>query len=367
MNAKSYLIWFLGTVTAAVIAIAGFNVWADRYILSHPAGPSFQTVSGFERVLKPAWLDSIKPDAVFIGTSDIRQGFDPVLINGAYNVSAFNYGFSSVTAYETRRMVQDAAAQPQVRAIFVSANSFAGGSIAQPTTGGFDELRLSVTPDGAPTPRRSLWLFTSRYLSGGATGMHATGLAMLARLKPGEAAKDRPDIFGAYSHMTRESFARDMERRANRSYSLSPWQREQLRGALDAVCNTNVHLYLFFPPEHFAVVDRYMANDAAGLIGFKLAVLADVRAHNQTCRGQASLFDFMSLNQITGEQPDSDGTYPDYIDLVHFTPRMGTVLTGIMLEASGLTSDADLTRDPYATSRIRQMLQEDRVWRSEKR
>ena len=104
--------------------------------------------------------------------------------------------------------------------------------------------------------------------------MHATGLYMLARLKPGEAAKDRPDIFGAYSHMTRESFARDMERRANRSYSLSPWQREQLRGALDAVCNTNVHLYLFFPPEHFAVVDRYMANDAAGLIGFKLAVLA---------------------------------------------------------------------------------------------
>ena len=367
MGAKTYLIWFLGTVTAAIIAIAGFNAWSDRYILTHPAGPSFQTVSGFERVVKPAWLDSIKPDAVFIGTSDIRQGFDPVLIDKAYGVHAFNYGFSSVTAYETRRMVQDAAAQPQVRAIFVSANSFAGGSIAQPTTGGFDELRLSVTPDGQPTPRRPLWLFTSRYLSGGATGMHATGLYMLARLKPRQAAQDRPDIFGAYAHMTRESFARDMQRRAGRSYSLSDWQREQLRGALDAVCSKPIHLYLFFPPEHFAVVDRYFANDAEGLINFKLAVLADVRAHNQTCRGKASLFDFMTLDNITGEKPDSGGAYPDYIDLVHFTPRIGTVLTGIMLGTSGLASDADLTSDPFAESRIGQMIQEDKVWRSEKR
>jgi hypothetical protein len=367
MGARTYLIWFLGTVTAAVIAIAAFNAWSDRYILHHPAGPSFQTVSGFERVLKPAWLDSIKPDAVFIGTSDIRQGFDPVLIDKAYGVRAFNYGFSSVTAYETRRMIQDAAAQPQVRSIFVSANSFAGGSIAQPTTGGFDELRLGVTAQGQPTPRRSLWLFTSRYLSGGATGMHATGLYMLARLKPGESAQDRPDIFGAYSHMTRESFARDMARRAGRSYSLSDWQREQLRAALDAVCEKPIHLFLFFPPEHFAVVDRYLANDAAGLLAFKLAVLEDVRAHNEKCAGKASLFDFMSLNGITGEGPDAGGVYPDYIDLVHFTPRMGTVLTGIMLGTSGLASDADLTGEQDAQSRIRQLLQEDAVWRSEKR
>src|SRR5262249_25987889 len=154
----------------------------------------------------------------------------------------------------------------------------------------------------------------------GATGMHATGLAMLARLQPGEAAKDRPDIFGAYTHMTNESFARDLERRSARAYGLSSWQREQLRAALDAVCNTPIHLYLFFPPEHFAVVDRYIANDARGLIAFKLAVLADVRTHNQTCRGKASLFDFMTLNEISSESPNGSGVYSDYIDLVHFTP-----------------------------------------------
>ena len=133
MAAKTYLVWFLGTVMAAVIAITGFNAWADRYILaSSGRAQASRPCPGFERVLKPAWLvASIKPDTVFIGTSDIRQGFDPVLIDKIYGLHAFNYGFSSVTAYETRRMVQDAAAQPNVRTIIVSANSFSGGSIAQ--------------------------------------------------------------------------------------------------------------------------------------------------------------------------------------------------------------------------------------------
>ena len=107
--------------------------------------------------------------------------------------------------------------------------------------------------------------------------MHATGLYMLARLKPGETARDRPDIFTAYTHMTRAEFDRDMERRAARSYSLSAWQREQLQAALAAVCTKPVHLYLFFPPEDFAVVDRYVVNNARGLLEFKLDVLDDVR------------------------------------------------------------------------------------------
>ena len=367
MNTKTYLRWFLGTVITAIIAIAGFNAWSDAYILHHPAGPSFQTVSGFERVLKPAWLDSIKPDTVFIGTSDIRQGFDPVLIDKAYGVHAFNYGFSSVSAYEARRMIQDAAAQPKVRAIIVSANSFANGSIAQPTTGGFDELRLGVTADGTPTPRRSLWLFTTRYLSGGATGMHALGLYMLAQLKPGESAADRPDVFTSYDHMTKAGFARDMERRANRSYSLSDWQREQLRAALDAVCAKPIRLTLFFPPEHFALVDLYMRNDAAGLIAFKRAVLEEVRAHNQKCGGNAALFDFMTLNGISNEGPDTTGHYPEYVDLVHFTPRLGTALAGGMLGLRPAPADADLTDNPNAEALIAHLRDDDAFWRSEKR
>ncbi len=361
MAPKKYLVWLFGTVGAAVIAIAGFNAWSDNYILHHPAGPSFQTVSGFERVLKPAWLDSIRPEIVFVGTSDIRQGFDPVLIAAATGERSFNYGFSSVTAYETRRMVQDAAAQPNVHTIIASANSFAGGSAAQPTAGGFDELRMAVTPDGKPTPRRNFWLFTTRYLSGGATGMHLTGLYMLARLKPGETASDRPDIFGAYTHMTQDGFARDMERRAGRSYRLSDWQRSQLRAALAAVCDKPIHFYLFFPPEHFAVVNRYMLNDAEGLLDFKRDVLADVRAHNARCTGKASLYDFMILTGMTGETANEAGIYPHYIDLVHFTPQIGAVLAVGMME--NRLPGNDLTNARDADSRIESLRTDVLRWR----
>ncbi len=361
MTPKKYLVWFLATVGAAVFAIAGFNAWADHYILSHPDGPSFQTVSGFERVLKPAWLDSVDPDLVFVGTSDMRQGFDPVLLDPFTGLRSFNYGFSSVTAYETRRMVQDAAAQTHVQAIFASANSFAGGSAAQPTAGGFDELRMAVTPDGRPTPRRNFWLFTTRYLSGGATGMHATGLYMLARLKSGETAADRPDIFGAYTHMTVADFDRDLERRAGRSYHLSEWQRDQLRAALSAVCNTRIRFYLFFPPEHFAVVNRYMLNDADGLLDFKRAVLDDVRAHNARCTGKAYLYDFMTLTGLTGEGPTAEGIFPHYIDLVHFTPQIGLAIATGMLE--NVLPDNDLTNDPNAEIKIESLRTDVQRWR----
>jgi hypothetical protein len=188
---------------------------------------------------------------------------------------------------------------------------------------------------------------------------------MLARLKPGETARDRPDIFSAYTHMTQAEYAKDMERRAARSYSLSDWQRGQLQAALAAVCTKPIHLYLFFPPEDFAVVDRYMINNARGLLLFKLAVLDDVRAHNQHCSGKASLFDFMTLNGITTEPPDRAGVYSDYIDLVHFSPEVGTVLTGAML--GSVKTDADLTDDPDAEDRITGLLKDDATWRSEKR
>jgi len=77
-------------------ALVAFNLAADRFILWSPNGPSFQTVSGFERVIKPAWLDSIKPDTVFVGSSGVRDGFDPRLIDPALGLHSFNYGVSAL-------------------------------------------------------------------------------------------------------------------------------------------------------------------------------------------------------------------------------------------------------------------------------
>ena len=187
MEKTRYAFWFLGTVMLVIAGLAAFNVLAGVYIFSHPAGASVETLSGFERALKPVWLDQIKPRLVFVGSSRVRDGFDPTLVDPAFNTNSFNYGASSMTPYEARRFVQDALAQPSVTQVVVALDAFTGNGGPGEALPSFDETRLAVTPDGSPTPRRTLWLFTTRYLSGGAR-RHECAQCLVAA-----AIEERPD------------------------------------------------------------------------------------------------------------------------------------------------------------------------------
>ena len=335
MSAKHYLAWFLSVVATALVALVAFNAYCEYVIFSDPNGASVETVSGFERVLKPAWLDSIAPQMVFVGSSRIREGFDPVLIDAAFHVKSFDYGVSSITPYEARRSLEDSLAHPSVRTVVMALDAFAGGNDAQKIGPGFDELRLAVTADGRPTPRRALWLFTTRYLSGGAAGMHALALYDLMQLGPGQTATDRPDLFEAYSRMTAASMRLDLAFRGERVMRLSRSAHEEFKAALADLCpRADVRAYLFFPPDNGAVIERYLANDRAGLLAFKQTVLEDVVRHNAVCPNQIALFDFMTRNAIT-EAPMPNGVSETYLDLVHFRPPVGVVLLKRMLGEAG--------------------------------
>jgi hypothetical protein len=328
---RSYLAWFLLTVSLAMLAVVAFNAMADRVILFSANGPSVETVSGFERVLKPAWIETVAPDLVFAGSSRMRDGFDPVTIDPAFGVHSFNYGVSSITAYEARRFAEDAAAHPTVKTIVLGLDAFSSDDRAQPIGPGFDETRLAVTPEGTPTPRRALWLFTTRYLSGGALGMHALGVYLLAQLKPHDTAADRPDLFGAYSRMTAAAMARDHEYRHARAMRLHPWEHEQFRAMLQSLCARDLRLILFFPPDRAEIQAVYEANDAAGTTAFKAAITADARRHNAVCRSKIALFDFLNRNALT-TAPLIHGRSEQYVDLVHFRPQTGLRLLRAMLD-----------------------------------
>src|SRR5688572_3119983 len=150
MKQNRYTVWFLGTVTLVIAAVMGFNWAAGAYILGHRAFGSVQTLSGFERVLKPVWLAQIRPELVFVGSSRVRDGFDPVLIDPALKTRSFNYGASSLAPYEARRFVQDALAQPSVKRVVVALDSFTGNGGPGEASPSFDETRLAVTPEGTP-------------------------------------------------------------------------------------------------------------------------------------------------------------------------------------------------------------------------
>jgi hypothetical protein len=329
MENTRYAVWFLTTVALAIAALAGFNALAGAYILHHPAGGSAQTLSGFERALKPVWLEQIEPKLVFVGSSRVRDGFDPTLIDPHLKTRSFNYGASSITPYETRRFVQDALAHPSVKQIVVGLDAFTGNGGAGEALPSFDETRLAVTPSGDPTPRRSLWLFTTRYLSGGALGMNALAAWSLAQLKEGQAAADRPDIFPAYAHMTQAVLQKDLNYRRARVMRMGDGAAQELSTMLAAACAAHARLTLFFPPDNIAIIDRYRQSDAAGLEAFKRTARDLVTRHNTKCPNKAALYDFMAPNALTRETLQN-GSSRDYVDLVHFRPPAGLWLLGQM-------------------------------------
>lgn len=330
MAPKRYPVWFLGTVLAAILLLVGFNWAADRYIRSHPSGASVQTLSGFERALKPVWLARIQPDLVLVGSSRVRDGFDPTLIDPALGVRSFNYGASSMTPYEARRFAQDALAQPSVTQVIVALDAFTGNGGPGEALPSFDETRLAVTPDNAPTPRRALWLFTTGYLSGGALGMNALSAHALFQLKPGQSAADRPDLFDAYSHMTEAVRQRDLNYRRQRVMRMGPGAARELSTLLASACTARAKLTLYFPADHADIQARYLAGDAGALADFKRTAHDAVTAHNARCPSKVALFDFLNRNALTTEKM-VDGVSPDYVDLVHVRPPAGLRLLKRML------------------------------------
>lgn len=220
----------------------------------------------------------------------------------------------------------------------MSLDAFEGGAQAQKIGPGFDELRLAVTPEGTPTPRRGLWLFTTRYLSGGAAGMHALGLYDLLQIGTGKTAADRPDLFEAYSHMTEKLMHHDLTNRSKRVMRMASWQHDELKTMLSILCHRgDVYTILFFPPDNAAMIARYLQNDAAGVAAFKLSVVGDVQRHNAACEGKIALFDFLNHNAVTDENI-VNGQSDNYLDLIHFRPPVGLRLLARMLGRRGAES-----------------------------
>ncbi|HVZ19257.1 MAG TPA: hypothetical protein VG897_19210, partial [Terriglobales bacterium] len=239
--------------------------------------------------------------------------------------------------------IQDTAAQPFVKTIVVALDAFTSGSAAQPFGGGFDELRLAVTPQGQPTQRRDLWLFTSRYLSGGALGMHALGVWLLARLGPGQLAADRPDIFTEYGHMAPTKFRHEMTRRAERTMHLTDWQKGELQKSLDALCRSKAQVYFYFPPDNLAIIEHYQANDAQGFAAFKQTVRNDVIRHNRVCSNKVRLFDFMIPSPITRDDAAAHGHESRYyLDPIHVRPPTGLLLLKRMLRGQDIDLATEL-------------------------
>jgi hypothetical protein len=141
-------------------------------------------------------------------------------------------------------------------------------------------------------------------------------------LKPGQAASDRPEIFGAYNHMTQAVMRHDLDYRRARVMRMGAGAAREFQAMLVAACHASARLTLYFPPDNMAIIARYEETDAAGFAAFKRQVSDAVAVHNAACPSKTRLFDFMQPNALTRETL-LNGQARDYVDLVHVRPPAG--------------------------------------------
>lgn len=352
MDPARYVRTFLVVVGLGATLLVGFNAGAEAIISRHPQASSLEMLSAFARVMKPAWLARSPASLVVIGTSRVRDGFDPELIQQQTGLTVFNYGVSGATAYEAFRYTQDAMSRPNVDTIVVGASAFAAGSPSQPVGAGFDEEDLARTADGAPTPRRDMELMETRYLSGGAVGLHVQALALLAELGNDTPAR-RPDLFESYARMDTDDLAKGQSHHLGRAVRLTSWRRSYLERTLDQFCGGRVRAYLFFPPDHFSITAEWASNDEAGLIAFRDAIAESVDRHNRTCGARISLFDFQGLSRVTAEVLRPGQTSRYYREAVHYRPTVGMMILQRMLADRPIPAAPEFGREVVSPGQAR--------------
>ncbi len=364
-DAVRYTRIFLLTALVGGLLVSGFNAVMERVIASNPNGPSLQLLSAFARNIKPAWMDDFRGDTVLVGTSRVRDGFDPILIKDRLRIDAFNYGVSGGTAYESLRYVQDALAHPNVKRVVIAADTFATGTANQPTGSGFVESSLAVTPAGKPTPWRAVHLFTARYMDGGALGLHAQSAVRLTRMG-GDKPEQRPDLFTPYRRLDAKGLADARRHHRAHGLELTAWAQAILEKTFDQFCGGRAEAFVFFPPDHFAITSEWAANDLNGFIAFKSAVLQAAEARNRACGARIHVYDFETLNSVTGEVIAPGRPSVNYHEAVHFRPTIGLVILDRMLngkiDAGYQDFGVELTGEPAAAARIGAIRQDLAHW-----
>jgi hypothetical protein len=126
-------------------------------------------------------------------------------------------------------------------------------------------------------------------------------------------------------------FRRDLERRKARTIGLTHYQRGELHKTMDAVCRKNIQLILFFPPDNFALIARYIQNDLDAFAGFKAQVREELAAYRQRCGDNIRVVDYMRLNWLTDDRITQSHPSAIHVDLVHFLPWTGLNLLNDML------------------------------------
>lgn len=319
---RSFTLTF--ALTGAILLGAGvaLGVAADAYGLFWPHREGHRAGIWWKpRLALPIIVQLRKPEIVILGSSRVRDGFDPAIFGGK---EAMTFGVSGVMIEETAvyaKMI--AGTRPQTVIVGFDLFSFnkrvqyradfdskldqplhLGSKIAQTLLSGsaiemiwrsFTETEL-VLPSGFQKRPPSADIVAS--IKGSTDGFHG-----------------HPDLYGEIE-----------------GYEI---KMGAARATLRALRVSGADVIAYISPEHADMYRRFTER-GIGDVPLKWAALLTEIAHEEG----VPLWDFSGINAVTSPNPEDLGRY--YVDGSHFTPLVACMMAARMTGAQcGATPPAD--------------------------
>jgi hypothetical protein len=349
----SYLRLLATLFSASLIALTGFNWLLDPYgVFDAPAWPGINTVKhGYAnhlRLAKAHAVARVMPRAVILGSSRAETAFDPD--HPGFPVRpVYNLAMSGAGTYEMLRYLQHAESVRRLDLAVVVLDFFAFNA-AWPTQPGFEESRLRVSLDGAPTGG-SAGDFIAALLSRDATldswwelrHQHDEGATYDPRTGLREERFDVPAILAAGGH--REAFRNNADyfvrygyypTKPSRPFAFADRQVDSfanLRRILVTGRDYSTRLVLIIPPTHAEQLELIHTLGLWPLFEqwkrrLTAAVAEDAAAHPGAVAYE--LWDFSGYNDVTVEPVPAAGDAVTrmrwYREGSHFTRAAGNLV-----------------------------------------
>lgn len=325
------------TVLAGVAAgnyyLDPFGVWHSYAAVSRMAPVTHKKpgIDSDPRFAKPLQVIRLKPQSIIVGSSRVRDGMDPALMEGLVPGPIMNYGTAGMRATEGARFIRHAVDVAGVKTVIWGLDFFGFNDLNMNEMGkdGFDILRATYRPQDVarlliawPTMELTGEMFrgTAITLPNGFNNAPATPASKILQsiLRNAAGFGNVPFLYGDF-----RSFSAHMA---------------EFESAIAYAKERGVQVYLYTSPLHGLVMEAiFQKGSQDTFLAWKKAIAAVAEKY------QVPVYDYMTYSSVTTSQGAEAASY--FFDGAHFTPLVSRMILGKFFTLPPLALAAECPAD----------------------